>query len=111
MNAAPLPAWLRLAEGHLTIEISARPASARRGLLRVAATGPVIGLASAPEKGRANRELIELVAELLDVPVSAVSVIRGHSARQKVIRIERGAPQVLGAKLIELTKRVGMERV
>jgi uncharacterized protein YggU (UPF0235/DUF167 family) len=71
----------------------------------------VIGLASAPEKGRANRELIELVAELLDVPVSAVSVIRGHSARQKVIRIERGAPQVLGSKLIELTKRVGMERV
>jgi uncharacterized protein YggU (UPF0235/DUF167 family) len=101
VSAAPLPAWLRLGDGYLTIEISARPASARRGLLRIAATGPVIGLASAPEKGRANRELIELVADLLEVPVPAVSVIRGRSARQKVLRIETTTPQALRAKLIE----------
>ena len=101
MNASP---WLRLGNGYLTVEISARPASGKRGILRVAATGPVIGLASAPEKGRANRELIEFVAELLDLPVSVISVIRGHSARQKVIRIETAAPQALGAKLTALVR-------
>lgn len=74
--------------------------------MRISATGPVIGLAAAPEKGRANRELIEFIADLLGVPASAVSVIRGHSARQKVIRIQSAAAQALGAKLIELTKRV-----
>lgn len=98
--------WLRVGEGHLTVEVSARPASAKRGLLRISATGPVIGLAAAPEKGRANRELIEFIADLLDVPASAVSVIRGHSARQKVIRIESASPRALGAKLLELTNRV-----
>ncbi|HXR36510.1 MAG TPA: DUF167 domain-containing protein [Candidatus Binataceae bacterium] len=105
-GAVPASPWLRVGEGHLTVEISARPASARRGLLRTSPAGLVIGLAAAPEKGRANRELIEFIADLLDVPASAVSVIRGHSRRQKVIRIQSAAAQVLGAKLIELTKRV-----
>jgi uncharacterized protein YggU (UPF0235/DUF167 family) len=105
-EAAPLSPWLRLGDDYLTVEISARPGSGKRGLLRTRPTGPVVALASAPEKGRANRELIEFIADLLDVPASAVSVIRGHSARQKVIQIESAAAQALGAKLIELTKRV-----
>ena len=82
-----------------------RPVSARRGLVRTSPAGPVIGLAAAPEKGRANRELIEFIADLLDVPASAVIVIRGHSARQKVVRIQTAAPQALGTKLIELANR------
>jgi uncharacterized protein len=62
-------------------------------------------LASAPEKGRANRELIEFMAEILDVPVSAVSIVRGEGARQKVIRIETAAPRALAAKLVDLSNR------
>jgi uncharacterized protein YggU (UPF0235/DUF167 family) len=98
--------WLRLGAGYLTVEISARPASAKRGLLRISATGPVVGLAARPEKGRANRELIEFIAELLDVPASTVSVIRGHSTRQKVLRIETPIAQALAAKLMALANRV-----
>ncbi len=105
-GAAPAAPWLRLGDGYLTVEISARPASAKRGLLRISATGPVVGLAAAPEKGRANRELIEFIADLLDIPASAVSVIRGQSARQKVIRIETAAPHPLGAKLMEWARPV-----
>jgi uncharacterized protein YggU (UPF0235/DUF167 family) len=105
VNAPALAPWLRVGDGYLTIEIGARPASARRGLLRIAATGPVIGLGSAPEKGRANRELVEFVAQLLDVQVSAVSVIRGHGARHKVLRIETATPHALEGKLTEWSNR------
>jgi uncharacterized protein (TIGR00251 family) len=93
--------WLRLGDGYLTVEISARPGSGKRGLLRISATGPVVGLAAAPEKGRANRELIEFMAEILHVPASAVSILRGQGARQKVIRIETAVPQALAARILE----------
>ena len=105
-GAASASPWLRLGDGYLTVEISARPASAKRGLLRISATGPVVGLAASPEKGRANRELIEFMAETLDVPASAISVIRGQSARQKVLRIETPIAPAVAAKLIALANRV-----
>ncbi len=42
----------------------------------------------APEKGRANRRLIELVAKELGVSKSRVKIIRGGSSRQKVVEVE-----------------------
>ncbi len=97
--------WLRIGDGYLTVEISARPASRKRGVLKAPPSGPVIGLLSAPEKGRANRELIEFMAEVAGVPASAVSIIRGQGARKKVIRVETPAPQAVAAKLCELVSR------
>lgn len=76
MTGAPRPQWLRLGEGYFTVEVSARPGSGRRGFLPIRPTGPVVALNSAPEKGRANRELIEFIAEILDVPIAAVSIIK-----------------------------------
>ncbi len=95
--------WIRLGDGHVTVEINARPASRKRGLLKIQPSGPVIGLVSAPEKGRANRELIELMAEIAGVPASAVSIIKGLGTRRKVIRIETPSPHTMAAKLRELT--------
>jgi uncharacterized protein YggU (UPF0235/DUF167 family) len=98
----PATPWLRPGDGYLTIAVSARPASRKRGLLRCLPAGPVIGLLSAPEKGRANRELIEFMAETLDVPASTVSIARGQGARQKVVRVETSVPHELARKLAKL---------
>jgi uncharacterized protein (TIGR00251 family) len=60
-----------------------------------------VALNSAPEKGRANRELIEFIAQALGVAAAAVTIIRGQTAREKVIRIEASPPpQALAAKLL-----------
>lgn len=95
------PAWLRTGPDFVTMEILARPGSQRRGVLRIEARGPVIGVTAAAEKGRANAELIELIAELAQVPRAAVSILRGDTARAKVIRIASQAPS-------ELARRLGM---
>jgi len=97
--------WLRIGDGYVTVEISARPASRKRGLLKTQPSGPVIGLIAAPEKGHANRELIELMAEVAGVPTAAVSIIRGQGARKKVVRVETPAPQTAAAKFRELVSR------
>lgn len=46
-----------------------------------------IALAAPPVEGRANEELISYLADLLDVPKSAVEVIAGEHSRNKVVRV------------------------
>ena len=43
---------------------------------------------SAPEDGKANAEVIELLAAHLGVPRSRVRIVRGAASRNKVIEIE-----------------------
>ncbi len=105
-SASPEAPWLRVGEGYFTLELSVRPAAGRRGLGPVRPTGPVVTLSSAPEKGKANRELIQFIAEVLGVPAAAVSIIKGQGARHKVVRVEASSPQAIAAKLAELTRRM-----
>lgn len=102
MSEGAQPPWLRLGEGYFTVELSVRPAAGKQGFLRSRPTGPVVGLNSAPEKGRANRELTEFIAELLDVPTASVSIIKGQGARHKVIRVEASSAQTMAFKLVAL---------
>lgn len=41
-----------------------------------------------PEAGKANAALIKMLAKLLSVPKSRISVIRGHTSRSKLLAIE-----------------------
>jgi uncharacterized protein YggU (UPF0235/DUF167 family) len=105
VSAPSQPPWLRLGERYFTVELSVRPGSGRAGFARSRPTGPVVGLNSAPEKGRANRELVEFIAQALEVPTASVSIIKGQGARHKVIRVETSFPQDLAAKLVGLANR------
>jgi uncharacterized protein (TIGR00251 family) len=41
-----------------------------------------------PLDGRANDELCQFLAEQLDVPRRAVTLVRGETSRQKTVRVE-----------------------
>ena len=49
---------------------------ARQGMLRVAVT-------AVPEKGKANRAIIDLLSETLGVPKSAIELVCGETSPQK----------------------------
>lgn len=53
----------------------------RDGALRVSVTAP-------PRDGRANIALLELLADTLGVAKSRLRIVRGHTARDKVIAVE-----------------------
>jgi uncharacterized protein (TIGR00251 family) len=55
---------------------------------------------AAPEKGKANAALEKLAAQMFGVPISAVSLIAGATARLKTLRIA-GDPATLAARLSE----------
>ncbi len=40
-----------------------------------------------PERGKANEEVVSLVARLFDLPASRVEVLRGLTSPDKVIRL------------------------
>ncbi len=42
---------------------------------------------SPPTKGKANRELIELLAEFYGVAKSRIRIIRGETSRNKIVEI------------------------
>jgi uncharacterized protein YggU (UPF0235/DUF167 family) len=43
---------------------------------------------SAPERGRANAEVSELLARRLRLPVRDVRVVSGHASRDKLVEID-----------------------
>jgi uncharacterized protein (TIGR00251 family) len=47
-----------------------------------------IKVVAVPEKGKANKEVLKLLAEELGVSPASLSIIRGASSHHKVIRIQ-----------------------
>ncbi|HMA39060.1 MAG TPA: DUF167 domain-containing protein [Gemmatimonadales bacterium] len=47
-----------------------------------------VRLAAPPVDGAANEELVRFLAERLDVPRSAVAIVRGASARRKTVAVD-----------------------
>ncbi len=81
--------------GALTFAIRVQPRASRdsvggewQGALRVRLTAP-------PLEGRANDALCRLLAEQLNIPRSAVSILSGERSRSKRVRVEGvGAQQI-----------------
>lgn len=46
-----------------------------------------IYLKSAPEKGKANQELVEFLAKMLEIPQTAITIITGATSRIKTVKI------------------------
>ncbi len=49
-------------------------------------------IASPPERGRANRELLRAIAEFLDIPVPSVTLLHGERSHHKTVLIH-GLPR------------------
>lgn len=70
------------------LEVEVAPRSSRPGVAGRRGRALRVRVAAPPEKGRANKEVQEIVAAFLGVPRRAVSLARGASARRKVLEIE-----------------------
>jgi uncharacterized protein len=49
-----------------------------------------------PEKGKANKALIALIAKSLKIPKSSFAVISGETSRKKILRIDGDTEEIAG---------------
>ncbi len=47
-----------------------------------------VRVSAAPERGRANDAVVRLLSERLDLSRSAVTVVSGHTGREKVVEVQ-----------------------
>ncbi|MDD8030472.1 MAG: DUF167 domain-containing protein [Acidobacteriota bacterium] len=67
--------------------VRVQPKSSRQELIPISETEFKARLTSAPEKGQANKELLELMADYLNLKPSRLKIIRGGTSRVKMIEI------------------------
>lgn len=79
---------LRGRDGEVLVVVAARPGAKQPGVQGLHGDALKLAVKAPPQKGKANAALTRLLAELLGVPPSAVSLQRGASARAKQFKVE-----------------------
>jgi uncharacterized protein (TIGR00251 family) len=77
---------------HAEIRVRVQPRARAEGLAGIREGVLVVRVAAPPVDGRANVAVCKLIARALGVPPSRVSVLRGQTGRDKVVRIEGVEP-------------------
>jgi uncharacterized protein YggU (UPF0235/DUF167 family) len=72
-------------DGGTRIRVKITPGAERTELIGRHGDAWRIRVASAPERGRANDAALRLLAETLSLPRRNLSVVAGHTAREKVV--------------------------
>ncbi len=82
----------------LTIRLT--PKASRNAISGIAEDGTVkIHVTASPDGGGDNKALIQLLAEILDIPTANIAIIAGESGRDKIVSI-------VGLDAVTLTKLV-----
>lgn len=76
-----------------------RPGSSRSGPVEVREGRLVLALHAPPEKGKANREALQLLSRMLGKAVSEMELVRGAASRNKTILVRGISPQEAKARL------------
>src|ERR1700756_1519173 len=88
MSAASTRLRLRVSPGSGRAEVVGRYGDAWKG--RVTAR---------PEQGRANEAVVRLMADTFALPLSAVTIVSGHGARDKIVELAGVGPALIERRL------------
>jgi uncharacterized protein (TIGR00251 family) len=74
--------------GNRRLEVKVTPNTGRNEITGWRDDVLQVKIAAAPEKGKANRELIDFLGRVLAVKKSDISIVKGETSRNKSIEIE-----------------------
>lgn len=97
-----LPPYLQQEKsGALLLHLRVQPNASNSAVAGLHGTRLKIRLQSPPQDGKANRELIRFLSDLLEIPKSSLELIRGKTSRDKTVRITGLTPDELIALVPE----------
>ena len=83
----------------VTLSVRVQPRARRNVLMGEIGGALKIALTALPVDGRANQACVELLAELFDLPKSAVTIVSGERGRKKIVRLAGISAATARAKL------------
>jgi len=83
--------------GRVTLQIRVKTRARTEGVVGRVGDRIKVAVNAAPEQGRANRRVCEVLAAALDVPAARVTILAGAACPDKVVAVEGAAPAALAA--------------
>jgi uncharacterized protein (TIGR00251 family) len=90
-----------LPAGAITLNVKVTPNASRNEIMGLTDGTWRIKIAAAPDKGKANKELIEFFSKRLGIKKSSISILKGQTSHNKVVAIN-------GITQEEIVKRFGV---
>lgn len=84
---------LRKHKDGFLLDVKALPRSSRSEIVGVRADRVAVKLTAPPVDGKANKELVRLLAKKLGLPKSDVVIVAGESSSEKTILIRTARPE------------------
>jgi uncharacterized protein len=81
------------------IAVQAHPGAKKNEVLRFEAGVWHLKIAAPPTEGKANKELIEFLSEILDVSKSRLSIEKGTTSHRKLISVQGLTQAIVDEKL------------
>ena len=72
----------------MKICVKAKTGAKKAGIQKFDDTHFVVAVRERPTEGRANRSIVKLLAEHLDIAPSRLTIVKGVTSREKVVEIE-----------------------
>jgi uncharacterized protein (TIGR00251 family) len=82
------------------LKLRVSPGARRPGIVGRHGDAWKVSVAESPEDGRANEAVLRLLAETLDVPRARVTLVSGHSSREKIVVLD-GLEQAQTERLLD----------
>ncbi|HEY7793856.1 MAG TPA: DUF167 domain-containing protein [Gaiellaceae bacterium] len=81
------------------VRLRVAPGAARPGVVGRHGDAWKVRVAAAPERGRANEAVLELLAEALAVPRASVTLVSGSASRDKIVELSGIPPDEVERRL------------
>ncbi|MPM28509.1 hypothetical protein SDC9_75035 [bioreactor metagenome] len=93
---------LHSGKGGAAITVRVTPRSSRNEVSEILADGTVkIRLTAAPVDGKANENLIEYLAKVLDINKSSIEIVAGMTGREKLVTILGLSPEDVQTRILK----------
>jgi uncharacterized protein (TIGR00251 family) len=80
-------------KSRIFLNIKVQPRSRVQDITQIGIDSYKVRVLAPPSRGKANREVIKIIADHFGLPVSCVHIVRGNTSRDKVVAIDQKVPK------------------
>ncbi len=100
-TADALPAFLKASPDGVTVAVKVQPRAPRNEIIGAEGAELKIKISAPPVDSAANQALVEFLADKLDCPRRCVQLLRGQTARHKLLLVTGVTAEDIAARLVK----------